>query len=58
MAGGFRAFVGARHAVPLCGDENLVGRGVVFFGAERSMNDGYPAGDDNLYRACNEEGWL
>ena len=49
MAGGFRAFVGARHAVPLCGDENLVGRGVVFFEGGRGMNDGCPARDDNLY---------
>jgi hypothetical protein len=40
------------------GEENWAGRGVVFFGAERGMNDGYPAGDDNLYGGCNGEGWL
>ncbi len=43
---GFRVLVGARHAVPLC--EEGVCVGVVFFGSERGMNDGYPAGDDNL----------
>ena len=52
---GFRALVRARHAVPLCGGEGVwVGRGVVFFEGGRGMNDGDPAGDDNLYG----EGWL
>jgi hypothetical protein len=55
--GGFRVLVGARHAVPLC-EENLVGRGVVFFEGGSGMNDGYPAGDDNLYGGYNEDDWL
>jgi hypothetical protein len=49
VGGGFRALVGARHAVPLCGEGVWVGRGVVFFEGGSGMNDGYPAGDDNLY---------
>jgi hypothetical protein len=44
--------------VPLCGEENLVGRGVVFFEGGSGMNDGCPAGDDDPDRGCNGEGWL
>ena len=56
--GGFRAFVRARHAVPLCGEGVWVGCGVVFFEGGSGMNEGCPPGDDDLDRGCNGEGWL
>ena len=35
-----------------------LGAGLFFFGAERGMNDGYPAGDDDPDGGWNGEGWL
>jgi hypothetical protein len=49
--------VGARHAVPLCGEGVWAGRGVFFEGGS-GMNEGCPPGDDDHDRGCNEEGWL
>jgi hypothetical protein len=54
---GFRVLVGARHAVPLCGEGVWAGRGVFFEGGS-GMNEGCPPGGGGLDRGCNEEGWL